>query len=282
MVRSKLIFSSAVIGLFGLLASTAQAQGVADPLSPHNLSNTGPDALNSTSTQVCVYCHTPHAALTGQAVPLWNKDSNLIVEGDFQRYSTLDTVTFDATEANIGSVSMACLTCHDGVQAMDVVINAPGRGLGTGNIDGGARVMTGAINPIAVIGNDLTNDHPISMQYAAGGLTDAGVPAAGVPAAPVTAAYGDPDFKDPYAMTLNGTPVWWLDVAAGANRAGERDKTDVLLYTRNDLGGIVEPFVECGSCHDPHNYGSFVAGDSVAFLRINNDSSQICTACHDK
>ena len=83
-------------------------------------------------------------------------------------------------------------------------------------------------------------------------------------------------------MTLNSTAVWWLDVAAGANNPGQRDKSDVLLYTRNDLGGTVEPFVECGSCHDPHNYGTFTAGDSVAFLRVPNDSSQICTACHDK
>lgn len=263
-----------------LMSWGAQAQ-VADVLSPHNLSTTGP-ALGSTSTQVCVYCHTPHAGDTTNVVPLWNKTS-VSVEGDFQRYSDLGSVTFDATETVVGSVSMACLTCHDGVQAVDVAINASGRDLGPGFIDTGARTMPGT-NTIAVLGVDLRDDHPISMQYAAGGLTDATVPAAGVAPAiqPGAGVFGDPDFEDPYAMTLNGTPIWWLDVADGANNPAVRDKSDVLLYTRAEFAGVVEPFVECGSCHDPHNYGSFTVGDSVAFLRVANDSSQICTACHDK
>jgi len=262
-----------------LMSWGVQAQ-VADVLSPHNLSTTGPDA-GSTTTQVCVYCHTPHAGDTANTVPLWNKTS-VSTEVDFNRYSTLGTVTFDAAEADVGSVSMACLTCHDGVQAIDVAINASGRDLGPGFIDTGARTMPGT-NTIAVLGTDLRNDHPISMQYAAGGLTDATVPPAGSGSAlqPGLGVFGDPDFNDPYAMTLNATAIWWLDVDDGAANPGVRDKTDVLLYTRNDLGPV-EPFVECGSCHDPHNYNSFVAGDSVAFLRVANDSSQICTACHDK
>jgi len=265
-----------------LMSWGVQAQ-VADPLSPHNLSTFGPGA-GSTTSQVCVYCHTPHAgagALAGNTVPLWNKAA-VSVEGDFDRYSDLGSVTFDAAEANVGSVSMACLTCHDGVQAIDVAINASGRDLGPGFIDTGARTMPG-LNTIAVLGTDLRDDHPISMQYAAGGLTDATVPPLGSPPAlqPGLGVFGDPDFEDPWAMTLNATPIWWLDVADGANNPGIRDKSDVLLYTRNDLGAV-EPFVECGSCHDPHNYDSFLAGDSVAFLRVRNDSSQICTACHDK
>jgi len=260
-----------------LMSWGVQAQ-VADELSPHNLSTTGPVA--GTTTQVCVYCHTPHAGVAGAVVPLWNKGAES-VEGDFDRYSDLGSVTFDAAEADVGSVSMACLTCHDGVQAIDVAINASGRDLGPGFIDTGARTMPGT-NTIAVLGTDLRNDHPISMQYAAGGLVSTQVPPPGSPPLLQTGiVYGDPDFNDTWAMTLNATPIWWLDVADGANNPGIRDKSDVLLYTRNDLGAV-EPFVECGSCHDPHNYDSFVAGDSVAFLRVANDSSQICTACHDK
>jgi predicted CXXCH cytochrome family protein len=54
----------------------------------------------------------------------------------------------------------------------------------------------------------------------------------------------------------------------------------MLLYSRSDLGAV-QPFVECGSCHDPHN-SSTQGPTSVAFLRIDNTASQVCTTCHTK
>ena len=89
---------------------------------------------------------------------------------------------------------------------------------------------------------------------------------------------GDPDFNLPFKATINGQPIWWVDSAAG--NTGVREKTDMLLYTRNDLGQQ-EPFVECGSCHDPHNSSTQVVGQ-VAFLRVSNAASAVCTACHIK
>jgi len=56
----------------------------------------------------------------------------------------------------------------------------------------------------------------------------------------------------------------------------------MILYTRTDNIAAGEPMVECGSCHDPHNSSTFVANQSVSFLRIDNISSQICTTCHLK
>jgi predicted CXXCH cytochrome family protein len=58
----------------------------------------------------------------------------------------------------------------------------------------------------------------------------------------------------------------------------------MLLYTRSDAvggGGTVEPFVECGSCHDPHNSSS-EGTNQVAFLRTTNAASAVCVACHTK
>jgi predicted CXXCH cytochrome family protein len=83
---------------------------------------------------------------------------------------------------------------------------------------------------------------------------------------------------DPERVTLNNQPIWWVDGPLGVT--GTREKTDMLLYTRNDLG-VQEPFVECGSCHDPHNASSAGTG-SVAFLRTSNAQSAVCVACHTK
>jgi hypothetical protein len=132
--------------------------------------------------------------------------------------------------------------------------------------------MTGT--PVPMLGRDLSNDHPISMQYAGGGVSTTTHPADGT----FTGTLGDTDFVAPERVTLNQQPIWWVDGPVGTT--GTREKTDMLLYTRNDLG-IQEPFVECGSCHDPHNSSSQGPG-SVAFLRTSNAASAVCVACHTK
>ena len=241
--------------------------------SKHDLTSGGTGQAGTAVTdQVCVFCHTPHGSDTNAPVPLWNKV--LGTPGSYTQYSTLQTPSFDSTEAPVGSVSLACLSCHDGTQAMDVVINSPGSG---GFNAAGApidpltsSVMTGT--PVPALGTDLTNDHPISMQYGGGGAlgTDADGTFAGT--------LGDPDFIAPEKATVNTNPIWWVDSPIGTS--GTREKTDMILYARNDLG-TVQPFVECGSCHDPHNDLS-TGPTSVSFLRINNTASQICTTCHVK
>lgn len=236
---------------------------------------TGGQAQDTTAAtdEVCVFCHTPHGSNTNATVPLWNKV--LVGPATYTQYSTLQTPSFDSTEADVGSVSLACLSCHDGTQAMDVVINLPGSGgysLGGNQVDPTAiGQMTGT--PVPNLTQDLTDDHPISMQYGGGGplATDADgtFPRANL---------GDSDFFPPEKDTVNGNPIWWVDSPVGTT--GTREKTDMILYARNDLG-TVQPFVECGSCHDPHNDAT-KGPTTVAFLRIDNTASQICTTCHDK
>ena len=172
-------------------------------------------------------------------------------------------------------MSIACLSCHDGVQSMSAVINAPGSGL-TGDAAWTAGTWSGANQTggvlaagiITNIGTDLKNDHPIGIQYGGGGLTVT---------AP-TGALKDADFKMPSNSDINGTKVWWVDTEATAN--GTRQKSDMLLYTRAATAGYTgqteaEPFVECASCHDPHT-------TNQTFLRVSNANSAVCLACHVK
>lgn len=104
----------------------AAATGIA--ATKHNLSSSGTGPNHTTGTdQICVFCHTPHGSDTSAAVPLWNK--NLPAGNSYTVYNSVSssaTSTIDGTiAANVGSVSLACLSCHDGTQAMDNALNRP-------------------------------------------------------------------------------------------------------------------------------------------------------------
>ncbi|MFN0316305.1 MAG: cytochrome c3 family protein [Burkholderiales bacterium] len=226
----------------------------------------GAQATTAATTEVCVFCHTPHGANLDVKAPLWNKAS----PGGtvYTRYSSLPSGTLDGPEAPVGSVSLACLSCHDGTQAMDVVINRPGSGA---RVAAGAEIdalnigaMTGT--PIPNLTTDLRDDHPISIQYGGGGCAQTDN----------SKCTGDPDFSNVQFATINTQPAWWVDTTGGT--AG-RDKTDMILYTRSDGPGATNaPYVECGSCHDPHED----LQRPVSFMRISNDTSNVCLACHLK
>lgn len=170
-------------GLLMSFAGTAAAQSdVAS--TKHNLSTTanttnGTFYLTTGTDEVCVFCHTPHAGASGGVV-LWNR---VLPTGSYTLY-TSDTL--DNLPGQPENVSLACLSCHDGTVGFDQLVNFPGSGAGsrgtTGWVfNGGDTNITG----IALVGQDLTNDHPISMNLDPGndgGLRLASlVTAAGVP-----------------------------------------------------------------------------------------------------
>lgn len=109
--------------------------------------------------QICVVCHTPHAADTSVVeAPLWN---HALTQVNFAMYTSGN---LDATQdAQPTGSSKLCLSCHDGVTAIDSF----GGNVGT-NFVGGTAAIGG--------GGDLADDHPISIAYdAALSLTDPGL-----------------------------------------------------------------------------------------------------------
>ena len=259
--------------IIALSGSMIWAQPTSVRGSKHDLGGGGgAQSTTALTTEVCVFCHTPHGSNTGVNAPLWNKT---LPGTTYQRYSSLGTASLDGEEATVGSVSLACLSCHDGTQAMDVVLNAPGSGgytAGGSVIDAAIGAMTNSGgDPIPMLGSDLRNDHPVSISYA-GGACEGSTGACD----PAIAATGDPDFEVAEYALINGTSNWWVDTAGGA--AGTREKTDMILYTNTSFAGGTGPAVECGSCHDPHE-GDLTA---VSFMRISNDNSNVCLSCHIK
>jgi predicted CXXCH cytochrome family protein len=262
----------------GVLGSAPALAGIAN--TKHNLGSlgTGTNKFSGTA-EICVFCHTPHGADTSAAVPLWNR--TLAVPSTYTTYNSLGTSSLDGATAPVGSVSLACLSCHDGTQAMNVMINQPGSG--TINAAFGAGTWTtgtGQLNiagSITNIGKDLQNDHPIGIQYGGGMAGNIAYPKAAV----ADGAFRDKDFRGVQWSNLNGNDVWWVDTP-GIGTAGTREKTDMQLYTRTATGASPvagatgnQALVECASCHDPHS-------ENVTFLRVLNTNSAVCLACHIK
>lgn len=251
----------------------------------HDLSVSGEKntftADNGTS-EICAFCHTPHGGDTSAPAPLWNR--TLGEPSTFTTYAALGTSTMDGAVAPVGSVSLACLSCHDGTQAMNTTINQAGSGgynaagstqAGTWTGDAANASPPGSLSNagIALIGTDLKNDHPVGVQYAGGGflssenLNKSNEVATGTP--------GDPDFVSPRVNSNANNAAFWVET--GSATSG-RQKTDLVLYTRNEpsVAGGAQPFVECATCHDPHT------DSAPTFLRIPNTSSELCLACHTK
>jgi len=126
-------------GLFSGTASAGTIVGTA-----HDLSGNG-----YSGGEICVVCHTPHNSDTSVSdAPLWN---HAITAETFVMYSsgTLDAII----DGQPTGTSKLCLSCHDGVTAIDSF---------GGNV--GTVVMTNAQKAVG-IGGDMTNDHPISITY---------------------------------------------------------------------------------------------------------------------
>jgi hypothetical protein len=280
------VFAALFLGLCG----TASA-GIND--TRHNLgSGTGIAGRNQVTdtAEVCVFCHTPHGGSTTAPVPLWNKRLGAAGApaggGTYTTYASLQTPSLDGAVAAVGGISLACLSCHDGTQAMDNIINSPGSGglvadgggaggqAFTWNVGGTVNVAGALTSGAALIGTDLSNDHPIGIQYCGGGMDATGA---------ITGCR-DQDFNAATTATINGNQVFWIDTGA----PGTKQRTDLPLYVRPGETTATGPLVECGSCHDPHvSTGQLgptgtarVAGET--FLRISNANSAVCTACHVK
>jgi hypothetical protein len=278
-----------------LLASAPASAAIND--TRHNLGSNSTQTNHVTGTtadtgtaEVCVFCHTPHGAdvTTPNAPPLWNKRLN--TGASYTTYATLNTPSLDGEILPVGSISVACLSCHDGTQAMDNIINAPGSGrydttgggaagLGyswIGNVTADGRMSTATV---ANLTSDLSNDHPIGIEYCGGGISGTGTT--------VNGTCRDGDFVTGTRLrtaTPNvGNQVFWIETGT---EDGNKTRTDIPLYTRTFTTRGSGPAVECGSCHDPHvSEGQTGPNGQVAgatFLRISNASSAVCTSCHVK
>ena len=247
-----------------LLASSAMA---ADWTLEGKISGT-PHDLGGTTTgdngELCVYCHTPHAANSAfDGAPLWNKAATA-AGTTYRLYGASTSGTAGSTIAgtavgdvngSLSSPSLACLSCHDGVSAVNSIVNAPGSGMRT--ITGGTLISTFSYGGNIGAGDntaanvDMANDHPVSIVYTPGAAS-----------------------LKPVDTVLTN----WV----GANNI-----TNTATATSGYISELLRNAkVECSSCHDPHNGYADQSGDAsnpqVNYLRHTNNASALCLGCHDK
>ncbi|MDK9698580.1 MAG: cytochrome c3 family protein [bacterium] len=160
-MKSTLTFVVAILCFAGL--SFAQISGT-----PHDLSSatSGSNAYYSNQSQICIFCHTPHAASSART-QLWNRSEPA---GTFQVYSSPTMNAFDPTGPipNVTGSSLMCLSCHDGVTALNSLVYNGRHGVPQMT---GGNTLTGLANLNDASG--LTNDHPVSINYATAAAADA-------------------------------------------------------------------------------------------------------------
>ena len=148
-MKKIIIFLTALAMIAGF--STLAFAGVITG-SSHDLSDTNLAGLALGQTEICIFCHVPHNAITAVSeAPLWN---HTLTTQNFSPYG-------GGAAAAATGVSRLCLSCHDGVTNLD----AFGGGAGTAGND----LDTVFTTTTALVGTDLTDDHPVMVTYTGDG-----------------------------------------------------------------------------------------------------------------
>jgi len=225
----------------------------------HNLSTSGPGPIRSdVETQVCAFCHTPHASVT---VPLWNhtmsQASYAVPSSSMTDWSTMLSNPQNPPDGD----SRLCLSCHDGTVAIGSVVNLGGAPAtisvqdysGTGRLTPEGKLAPkpeSETQPWMVMGTDLSGHHPVSIEVNQKLVDDKG------------------------------------------NQCNRNEVSFAVLYdpqppirlkpTENRYGGDTRGLgVQCSSCHDAHD------DTNGYFLRVpyggdpwDITSYPLCTKCH--
>jgi predicted CXXCH cytochrome family protein len=185
--------------------------------SKHNLSVTG-SPIRSNEPDACIFCHTPHTSMVN-VTPLWNHALST------QVYSTYASSTYDSGPGtpSAGSSKM-CLSCHDGTVALGLTVSK------------GLIATAGVMRAGAVLGTNLSNDHPAGMQPGGAARVDDGQLA-------VSLFQNPPVSRDP-AIKLPGGRI-----ECTTCHEPHRQSIDAVaqrFLARPNNGGAM-----CLACHDP-------------------------------
>ena len=130
--------------------------------SKHDMRSYDPDG--DVANRVCAYCHTPHHAvedLNADYMPLWSRTTTT------QTFTGYNSTTLQSVLLGdpVMGPSRLCMSCHDGVVAIDAYYGSPGT---VGMTEGDAFGEIGV-----AFERSLMNDHPIGFDYNAVAALDA-------------------------------------------------------------------------------------------------------------
>ena len=144
-----------------MVSSMAMAGTIQNTRHDFSSSGTNTTYRASNTDEICVHCHTPHVksgAATIPYTPLWNRAANNNTQFYPFTSATLSAGNQKASPFVLSTVSLACLTCHDGSLANSGTAGGPitnrtvsAISYATGTLVNGnfGTILTG-VHPIAV------------------------------------------------------------------------------------------------------------------------------------
>ena len=239
-------------GMVMIVASSASAGTLDIRSTKHNLSGNNNTEGKLDERQICVFCHTPTIEVgvkrqNNADVKPMGWQSSVPADHSFVIYDDIGRLGLG--KESIGSQSMACMSCHDAVQAF-------------------AAQGDQADHPIGVPYRGAQKNPQVQTQPNPGNK-DAG------PYRQAQHLKALEDFRNVSQATVENRTVWWVSESGITAR---RTRNDLPLYSRTDpeSGTTNVPHIECSSCHDPHT------ANTQLFLRQPSEGSKLCLTCHSK
>jgi len=240
--------------------------------SSHDLSITGGSSAfvgpaKDAQSRICIFCHHPHNAMppaeAGGYSPLWNREMSTVTfaaynNGGFNNVSNTPH-SLQSAGSILGGVSLLCMSCHDGVVAMNAYSQTTGISDGAptaAQVAAGGKIVSSAgfdgDSGRGYLKSDMSNHHPMGFDYNAVQAKDNEIAASSVAMVPtgITQAGGG------MAATTGVTIAQLLDSSQGFSK------------------------MECVTCHDVHNTQN--APGAERFLWRSNNKSNFCLTCHLK
>ncbi len=182
----------------------------------------GPSGTVIAERNGCESCHVPHGATTGEYI--WKYTLASTVKNQDSTAMALDDATFH---------TIACITCHDGVDAPDVYANLEG----------------GVFPSYAAVGTDLSlrHDHPINALFSQHGST--------APAKQYVRFYTPAGFTSPVPKNADGTTPSGYQfgyVECGSCHDPHKGNGNVYMFLRGPSGGTTPQYARIGLCRDCH------------------------------
>ncbi len=254
---------------------------------PHNLSANSSGVRAQSETQICIFCHTPHTAITNTVLvngPLWNhrlSDAQYTVlpKGTISNagYGTL----LSDPPSHPDGTSRMCLSCHDGTLAVGDIVSVSASEQSTGPIKMNADDCidsTGRIKATcpSYIGTDLTNKHVVSIPMNSRLIADSLANCAVGGQTTMVRYPFDLSMVNSQASHVYLRPTNFLYDGSPGVMVNDVDGPGAFPgYAPGYYYGV-----QCSTCHDPHLWTDTTDPqvEGYKFLVIGFD--QLCDACH--
>ena len=213
--------------------------------------------------RTCIYCHTPHNAqsFSSEMAPLWNRAASSVNLTPYS-WAAPANLSIPYNADPLVGPSRLCMSCHDGVTAVD----SHGPYVGTAQ---GELVGSSVLNSPGRFIDNLSITHPIGFLY-----QDA-----------VNARPGE--LVDPSNYFIDRVPS---GAAAMTAKTRERVASNYTYLTKKISDTLYGGYITCASCHDAHNTYNVMNDPSLSnpsftpnyFVWATEQNSAMCLSCHIK